>query len=268
MIIRELTTVCREHCIPVKLVIASRSEHVISTSFRSYEQSKHVLTTISLSEDPDAEADIWRFIKDEFLKIRLQHPFSHMIPSKWPHLYDINRLVWKSSAHFIYASTAMKYIWSEKKDPVRSFEVVLGLEVARTALPFSELDALYQHILGSAAHRDRVIQVISHCLYSRLPSLPSIICIMLDCSPNDLYIYMADITPLVVSPRPISDARREVAVKLLHASLGDFLRDASRSGSLYINEEGYLASKLERCLQLLDLQSKSTYKARLARAYW
>ncbi|KAF5318477.1 hypothetical protein D9619_011014 [Psilocybe cf. subviscida] len=230
-IIQAVARVCNEHHLPVKFLVASRPEQAISTSFRWYQEENCVLGIISLSEDPGAKDDIRRFIKDEFLKIRLRHPFKTMIPSEWPNLYEINRLVWRSSSHFIYASTALRYIWSPKESPVRSLQVVLGLEVSRTISPFSDLDVLYRHILGPT-------------------------CIMLDCSHNDLHIFMADMTPLVTLSKSGPYKMQEEVVKILHTSFRDFLLDQSRSGSLHIDKAAYLASKLKRCFQLLDLYSQ------------
>ncbi|KAF5318499.1 hypothetical protein D9619_011031 [Psilocybe cf. subviscida] len=255
-IIQAVLTVCHKHLFPVKFLIASRPEHTISTAFRWLKEENCILGAISLSEDPDADADIYHFIQAKFLKIRTLHPFKDMIPCEWPDIYDINKLVWKSSSHFIFASTTMKYIWSAKENPVRSLQVVQDLQVSRTEPPFSELDALYHHILGSAAHLDKVLQILAHCAFASLPSWISIICIILECSREDFFIFMADMTPLVAfSQSSLQDLKHE-EVKLLHASLEDFLRNPSRSGSLHIDEGAYLASKLDRCFQLLNLYSQ------------
>ncbi|KAF5318500.1 hypothetical protein D9619_011030 [Psilocybe cf. subviscida] len=254
-IIQAVAAVCHEHHIPVKFLIASRPELVLSASFEWYKVENHLLGTISLSEDADAEGDIRRFIEAEFLKIRTLHPFKKMIRSKWPDIYDINRLIWKSSSHFIYASTAMKYIWSTKENPVRSLQVVLGLEVSRTTSPFAELDALYHHILGSAAHRDKILQALAHCLHTRFPSSIDVVCAMHEWSRDDFFIYMADMTMLVTVSVQRSGSEWE-EVKILHASLRDFLRNQSRSGALYVNKAAYLASKLERCSQLFNLYTQ------------
>lgn len=255
IIVQAAATMCHEHGIPVKFLIASRSEHEISTSFKRYHcQANHSLGVIYLSDNPDAEADIRQFIEDSLQGIQSQHPFNQMIPSEWPDPRDVDRLVRKSSSHFIYASVALKYIWSAKENPVRSLRVVLCLEEPRTLSPFSELDALYRHILESAAHCDKVLQIIAHCEFATcLPSVTSFVCLMLDCSFDDLIIYLADVTPLVAIRRSTHRFRGDLDVKLLHASLGDFVDNQSRSGSLHINRVVYLASKLERCFQLLDL---------------
>ncbi|KAF5318010.1 hypothetical protein D9619_012183 [Psilocybe cf. subviscida] len=254
-IIQAVRVVCYEHRIPVKFLIASRPEQAISLSFEWHKQGNSVLGAISLSDDPDAEDDIRRFLEDEFLKIGFQHPFRKMIPSEWPGFYRIKSLVRKSSSHFIYASTAMKYIWSAQEDPVRSLQVVLGLEVSRTKSPFSELDALYHHILAFAAHRDKVLQVLGYCLFlDNLPRTLGAICDTLECSPNDFLIYMADMIPLVTFPQSASDLQGKVT--LHHASLGDFLSNQSRSGLLYIDPVAYGASKLGICFQLLDCRSR------------
>lgn len=257
-IIQAVSAVCHEHHIPVRFLIASRPELVISTSFGWYKHENHVLGAISLSEDPDAEADIRRFVESEFLEIRSQHAFNEMLPSEWPNLYDINRLVWNSSSHFIYASTAMKYIWSAKENPVRSLQVILGLKVTRTISPFSELDAMYHHILGSAAHRDQVLQILGQCLFSVIPISAGVICEMLQCSCSDFLVYMADMTPLVCFPQSAPSFWRKVT--LHHASLGDFLCDQSRSGPLYIDEAAYLASKLKICFRMLHFHSRERTK--------
>ncbi|KAF5318497.1 hypothetical protein D9619_011037 [Psilocybe cf. subviscida] len=256
-IVQAVAAVCHEHRIPVKFLIASRPELAISSSFEWYKEENRVLGAISLSKDPDAENDIYRFIEDEFRDIRWKHPFKKMIPPEWPDLYDINRIVWKSSSHFIYASTAMKYIWMAKENPIRSLQVVLGLEVSRTIAPFSELDALYHHILRSAAHIDKVLQILAHCLVSHFPKSSSAISFFLDISKDDLSIFMADVTPLatLVKPeQPSAYPEDDDAVKILHASLGDFLFNQFRSGSLYIDRAAFLASKVEICFQLLDLR--------------
>ncbi|KAF5318472.1 hypothetical protein D9619_011019 [Psilocybe cf. subviscida] len=255
-IIQAVAAVCHEHSIPVKFIIASRPETSISTSFRWYKRANHVLGAISLSEDPNAKTDIRRFVKAELHEIHTLHPFHQMIPSDWPHFYDINRLVQKSSSHFIYASTAMKYIWSAKENPVRSLQVVLGLEISRTISPFPELDGLYHHILGSAAHRDAVFQILAHCLFARLPPSVGAVCMTLKCSPDDFFIYMADMTSLVDFPHDQAVLDLSQMVTLLHASLRDFLFDRPRSGLLYIDRAVYLASQLENCLQLLSSESR------------
>lgn len=258
-VIQAAATVCHKHRIPVKFLIASRPEQAISLSFGLYTEANYALASISLSNDSDAPSDIRRFIEADLSKIRSQHPFKQMISSQWPDSNDIERLVKKSSSHFIYASTAMKYIWSAKESPVRSLQVVLGLEVSRTITPFAELDALYHHILGSSAHLDKVLQIIGHCVHSLLYDLYKLsstntVCLMLDCSNDDLFIFLADMAPLVaISKYPIGDGKEELNVRLLHASLSDFLGDQSRSHLLYLNKEVYLASRLERCLQLADI---------------
>lgn len=193
------------------------------------------------------------------MRICSQHLFSESIPSKWPHVDDITKLVTKSSSHFIYASTVMRYIWSAKESPVRSLQVVLGLTVSRTLSPFAELDALYHHIFGTAAHLDKVLRILACCSFSAVSWSIKIICIILEYSVADFYIFMADMTPLVALSQSTSDSFRqaESEVKLLHASLGDFLCDPVRSRSLHLNKEDYIAFELERCIRLFDLHSRN-----------
>ncbi|KAF5318571.1 hypothetical protein D9619_010987 [Psilocybe cf. subviscida] len=248
-IIQMIAVVLYDHSIPVKFLISSRPEHTISDALLFLRQRYKFVTMISLSDEVDAEADILKFIEDRFSKICRTHPFRGNIPTGWPPVGDVKTLVEKSSSHFIYASTVMKYIASTKELPVRSLQVVLGLRVSRTGSPFADLDALYHHILGSAAYTDQVLQILALCIYSSLPPFLSIISHMLGWPYDDVELFLFDMVALVQVGElyPMTNG-----VQLLHASLGDFLRNQSRSQALYIDEAAYHASSMVQCFALLD----------------
>jgi hypothetical protein len=258
-IIKAITTTLHDHGVPVKFVVASRPEKAISTAFDLYNQQHTALKTMSLSDHKDSEHDIHKWVVSQFLQIRLFHPYKNSIPSNWPPQDALMALVRKSSRHFIYASIAMKYIASPKEHPVRSLDVVLGLEVSRSgtpgASPFPELDALYHLVLGNAAHRQKVLQILAHCIFSSLPPLVSIICLVIGCEVSDLPIFLVDLGGLISVTQSESKPgldRNQEKVQILHAALTDFLRDRSRSQSLYLDEKIYHSSHLESHFRLLE----------------
>ncbi|KAF5318479.1 hypothetical protein D9619_011012 [Psilocybe cf. subviscida] len=258
-VIKSIRAVLYDHGVPVKFLVSSRPEQTISSAFDIDKGQYYALKTISLSNHEGAECDIQHFIVSEFIKICASHPYKSLIPSNWPPRTAITTMVRKSSSHFIYAATAMKYIASLEENPVRSLDVVLGLQVARNGTfnrsPFPDLDTLYSYILEKASHRDRVLQILAHCIFSTLPPLIDMICLLIDCSRDDIPIFLGDVNALVSIRRSHESGGilgNETKVNLLHASLGDFLRDKSRSGMLYIDEKAYHAGKLRQNLALLD----------------
>ncbi|KAF5318697.1 hypothetical protein D9619_011009 [Psilocybe cf. subviscida] len=259
-VIKAITAVLHDYGVPIKFLVASRPEPAISTAFDVYDQRHRAMKTISLSDHKDSERDIHKFVDSQFHEIRASHLFRNSIPSNWPPHETVMALVRKSSCHFIYACIAMKYIASPKEHPVRSLDVVLGLDVARGGAPspFPELDALYHLVLGNSVHSQKVGQILAHCIFSSLPPLVSIICLVIDCTPSDIPIFLVDVAGLVSVTK--SESRlgmdtNQQRVQILHASLIDFLRDPSRSQTLYLDEKAYHSSHLETHFRLLDYYS-------------
>ena len=126
------------------VVVASRPELDIRTRFDSPKVALHI-HTIQL-HDYNGKDDVRIFYCDEFEEIRSSHPLRHYIPSTWPTEDTVQTLVDKSSGHFIYPATIMKYIaHNPRKSPVGILENVLALEITDDN-PLAELDALYRAI--------------------------------------------------------------------------------------------------------------------------
>jgi len=95
---------------PLRFLITSRPESHITRVF-NYDRDLQaaIIHRYNLSDDPDADADIQKFLDTEFKEICRVHPLGKYLPRDWP---DISRLVERSSGHFIYASTVIRYIRS------------------------------------------------------------------------------------------------------------------------------------------------------------
>ncbi|KAF5318703.1 hypothetical protein D9619_011001 [Psilocybe cf. subviscida] len=243
-----------QYSLPVVFLVASRPEQQITAALSAQPIS---YTSIPLSDHIDSEADIRRYIDDMFHHISIQHPFKDQLSAPWPPPATVDELVRKSSGHFIYASTAMKYIMSPHDTPWHSLQVVLGLQAPRNRkqMPFSDLDALYQHILNSATYLDEVLTILARCLLAdALIDSVDEIAFVLGYAPNDIYVFIADLQALltIVNRADLSH------VNLRHASLRDFLLDKSRAVALHIDYHAYHTRYVARYFQLFDLAAKES----------
>jgi len=136
----------------------------------------------------------------------------------------------KSSGQFIYSSTIVKFVSSRRRRPDHQLEIILGPRSNGQDLPFAALDALYRHILSSVEDTTTIVQIIATALtlqtLFKLEALTSIF----DLSRSDIKLRIIDLGSLVECGDPWGSE-----FKVLHASLGDFLFDETRSQSLYVN---------------------------------
>jgi hypothetical protein len=99
---------------PLRFLITSRPEsHIVRTFDHDPDLQSIQVVRYDLSTDCDAEEDIRKFLKQEFRKIRAVHPLRHHLPPDWASEH-IDILVQRSSGHFIYASTVIRYIKSPR----------------------------------------------------------------------------------------------------------------------------------------------------------
>ena len=211
---------------PFIFLVASRPEIGISTTMGDGKM-RQGLTRLPLDNDITSFDDIRRFLKDKFDEIRLTHPIRSDLRSSWPSREDIETLVCKSSGQFIYASAIFKFVSSHRHRPDHRLEIILGLRPKDKDLPFAELDAVYRFILSSVEDSITVVQIIATVL--TLPVQGYIIAMtgILDLSPSDIKLCLIDLGSLVECG--------EDKLKVLHATLGDFLFDEARSQELYVN---------------------------------
>ena len=218
---------------PLRFFITSRPESHITQTFDHHPDLQAIkVHRYNLSDDPDADHDIREFLLKEFQEIRRVHRLRHRLPPDWPSETAIDSLVERSSSHFIYASTVVRYIKSPRHRPDDRLQVVLGL-LPRPGndQPYAQLDALYSLIfLGLEEDRREVIRIIFGILYLRseqvdlgvqsASNIESIV-LLLSMRPGDLELLFDPLVSLVV----IDDD-----IEILHKSLFDYLVDPIRSG--------------------------------------
>ncbi|KAG1759262.1 hypothetical protein EDD22DRAFT_152249 [Suillus occidentalis] len=104
---------------------------------------KGVATTISL-DGADVDEDIYRFLDDSFLKLRLRYS-TFLQPTKT----QLERLASRAGRRFIVATTMMKFIDDRHNDPRDRLELML--ELTSQLLPGTEVYKLYDLILSTCA---------------------------------------------------------------------------------------------------------------------
>ena len=244
-----LQTLAQKLPIPMFFLVASRPEPHIRGFFMA-EPMASITTTLALDDSYLPDVDIKVFLEAEFDAIKLDHPLRHKLPESWPSAANIDHLVRKSSGQFIYASTVMKYVKSPHHWPTDRLGIILGITSRGEDTPFADLDALYSHIFSSVKDNDKVLGVFSVLLFvkeSGIRKTSALIEGLLGLRSGDLMITLIDLHSILDIPAQ-EDAGE---IRVLHASLGDFLLDQSRSGNYHL-DQGYahanLARHLMRCI--------------------
>ncbi|KAJ6471473.1 hypothetical protein C8R45DRAFT_836390, partial [Mycena sanguinolenta] len=222
--------------IPLRAIVASRPEPHIREAFdsRSY---LHRRFNVEQSFD-----DVRKYLCDEFLRIRLQH-FQTMssIPSPWPLPHVLEELVSKSSGHFIYASTIVKFIDDKNYRPTERLAIVQDGTKVGAESAFDALDQLYITILCSAARQSELVPIL--CAIANFDLAVATI--------DRLFGYVKGETCLLlrglhsVLNIPSNDEKK---ISSHHASFLDFLNNPSRSRNFHV---GGLKQKIELARSLL-----------------
>jgi len=224
---------------PLRFFVTSRPAVQITDVFNQCRDLQAIpVRQYNLNDDLDVDVDIRKFLEENFMDIRRNHPLGRYLPHDWPNQKVITRLVEQSSGVFIYASTVIQYIGSPKHRPDDQLEDILRfrppLEGDQT---YAELDALYSLIFAGVEDLDQLkkICLVLGILYFQskkisffgmIPVYPSIE-ELLDMKPGDLVLLLDPI-------RSLFDIDGD-KVRILHKSLFDYLLDSTRSGHLPFN---------------------------------
>jgi len=223
---------------PLRFLITSRPESHITHTFK---HDVRKVVRYNLSEDADADEDIRIFLKGRFAKIHRTHPLRRNLPSQWPTRASVSSIVERSSGHFIYASTVIRFIQSPQHRPDDRLLVTLGLKQAyEKDRPYARLDSLYRLIfleIRDSNHFERIHIALGimhlRSLKSGLFASPQwtsdrhVIEALLELRPGDLTLLFDPLLSLVTFEKD--------NVRILHKSLFDYLLDSSRSEDLQLN---------------------------------
>ncbi|PPQ71572.1 hypothetical protein CVT24_006427 [Panaeolus cyanescens] len=245
-----------------KIIIASRPEYEIKTAFLKI----NPLQKLHLNEEWNPSKDILRYLKSSFEELKKTHPISAMIPKRWPSQRQYDLMLEKSSHHFIFASTLIKYVKSPRHDPRERLDRILEPGPLTPSgdsdvnFPTADLDALYRQVLSSvpASHVETVRLVLRMALIGSIdPSwqliLPSkTIQLFLELPEGALELAFVDLgSVLTINNTVDEETLHDPSTKLLHASFLDFLMDERRSKEFWIDDPTILRKLIQRSVDLL-----------------
>ncbi|KAF7372842.1 NACHT domain-containing protein [Mycena sanguinolenta] len=155
-ILRAIYDASFTHTIPVRFIIASRPEPHIREVFDSPFYSDH---HCSFNVEKSFE-DVRKYLHNEFSRIHREHCTMASVPSPWPSWSVLEDLVRKSSGHFIYAATIIKFIDDKNYRPTQRLIVVQDGNNMASGLVFDALDHLYMTILGSTPRQAELAPIL------------------------------------------------------------------------------------------------------------
>ena len=237
-ILNALSTPTKHLHIPLSFLIASRPEQDIRQSFNDPNSLGSLSFSIALDNTYRPDDDIQVFLQSTFDEMKRNHPSSAHLPTSWPSLEDIQRLVNKSSGQFIFASTVAKYVNSHRHWPPDRLDIIFGKSKPGQETPFAELDSLYHLILSSVADAEKVQDVLMLLVLQSfwqdgmgLNQTMSLIERFLFYRPGEIDVILIDLHSIIYVP-----GNETLELRFFHASLPDFLLDRSRSMDLFLDQ--------------------------------
>ncbi|KAK7024707.1 hypothetical protein R3P38DRAFT_1050049 [Favolaschia claudopus] len=182
--------------------------------------------------------DVRVYLVDEFKRICKTHSIMATTSSAWPEDQLIQHIVAKSSGHFIYAATVIRFVEDKDFDPVERLAIVTQLQSHDDDLsPFADLDQLYLQILNMAPHRSRLSRILSVVAAGFTDRLNvDNIGELLGLKPPEILLTLRRLHSLInigdrlLKPDDPSSSTEKV-ISIYHASFLDFLHDSGRSKS-------------------------------------
>ncbi|KAJ2921458.1 hypothetical protein H1R20_g15637, partial [Candolleomyces eurysporus] len=159
----------QSHNLPLCFLILSRPEpwirqHIESGFFRA------VTETLDLYQVGDHVKDVEKFVRDELAQIA--ESLEGRPP--WPGEDIVQRFVWRTGGHMLYASTVIRHMADPYDDPRQRLEDILNSESNPASdlahsTPFSSLHELYHQVLRSCprTHRTIMVRVLEEILAAR-----------------------------------------------------------------------------------------------------
>ena len=144
----------------------------------------------------------------------------------------------------------MKYIESPRHWPTDRLKTILGIMRHGEDTPFADLDALYTQIFSSVEDINKVLEVFAVLLlvkFSYFTKSLARVEALLSLWYGDLNITLIDLHSILDIP----PQAHKLEIRILHASLGDFLLDQRRAGIYHINPghaHANLAQYFMRCI--------------------
>ncbi|KAJ7788591.1 hypothetical protein B0H14DRAFT_257050 [Mycena olivaceomarginata] len=163
-ILRAIRNSSSYYIVPLRFIVASRPEPHIREVFVSPFYFGHY-RSVNVEQ---SFYDVVKYLCDEFARIHREHHTMTNIPLPWPSPDVVRELVRKSSGHFIYASTIIKFIDDKNYRPTQRLAVVQDPNSSRSESPFDTLDQLYMTILRVSPRQSQLIPILCAIVHFEL----------------------------------------------------------------------------------------------------
>ncbi|KAJ6489995.1 hypothetical protein C8R45DRAFT_201312 [Mycena sanguinolenta] len=244
-ILRAILNSSFKHTVPLRFIVASRPEPHIREMFDSTLYFGHHR---SLNVEQSFE-DVRKYLRDEFARIHRDHCTMVGIPLPWPSCDQLEDLVDKSSGHFIYAATIIKFIDDKNYRPTQRLAIVLdgghGSELA-----FDALDQLYMTILASAPRQAELAPIL--CAIANFDLTAADIDQLFGLADGETRLLLRGLHSVLQVP---SD--NDYSIHSHHASFLDFLNNHCRSHHFYV---GSLDHRMDLARPFLRLCARRDHR--------
>jgi hypothetical protein len=217
-----LRVIASNHTFPLRFIVASRLEPHIREVFDSSSFGHYQPFDVEQSFD-----DVRKYLRDEFARIHRKHDTMRKVPRPWPSDNVLEKLVEKSSGHFIYASTIIKFIDDKNYRPTERLAVVQDANSPESKSAFDTLDRLYITILRSSPRQAPLIPILCAVIHFELAA--GDIDRLFGRTDGETRLILRGLHSVLIVPRDDEDA-----ISSHHASFVDFLKHPDRSGNFCV----------------------------------
>ncbi|KAJ7280885.1 hypothetical protein C8J57DRAFT_1174469 [Mycena rebaudengoi] len=232
---------------PLKFLIASRPEPHIHEIFKDplFKDLYHSFDVMQSFKDVE------KYLCDEFSRIhREHHETMGSIAGPWPSKRVIDQLVHKSSGYFIYATTIIKFVDDRNFRPTERLEILK--QESHSESPFGALDQLYTQILSAVPIHWPLIPILRALDFCEFGLTPTGVEQLLELNPGDVRLALRNLHCLFEVPK------EDDVIGVHHASLQDFLNDATRAGTFYVGDPEYQVDIARHVLKALSYKCDDT----------
>ncbi|KAJ7227773.1 hypothetical protein C8J57DRAFT_1534843 [Mycena rebaudengoi] len=239
--------------LPFRLLVASRPEPYLREVLEGDAMSK-LCRPLVLGAEESAYQDVRVFFQDEFSRIRSKFAKRGVDLGEevWPATNIIDRLVYKSSGIFIYATTVIRFVEDEYSHPADRLTSLLSLDPSST----TPLDDLYTQILSRLTHGPDELRILHAVI---LPgglywSYPEDVDIILGLRPGRSRLMLRGLQALLSVPEHQTPEifRSSLGVGTSHTTFSDYLHDPRRSGNWCIEIPWLHRDMLESIIRFLS----------------
>jgi hypothetical protein len=235
----------------IKLLLTSRNERVLQEMFKHMSPAN--LQLHDVKTDIVAE-DVRRYIATRLAQIAVEREIK---TSGWPSKSDVEALTERTGPFFIYAATSIGFIGDSHYNPIQQLRLLLGSRALGTG-KLDAVDDLYTRILEQSTLNDRGKEDpdLCHRIHLLLGTIVTVVeplrigalASLLEVEEQTVQHDISLLGSVLFNPRNPS----RQPVRVLHASLPDFLLGRCVDVRFRVSASKFHAQLALRCIRILN----------------